>query len=110
MSSTKQLSPVTQEPGRPLYETVKDAICAAIDGGTFTPGEQMPPTKQLSAQLKVSLVTAHRAMQELVLAGVLERSQGRGTFVHHRYSQRRRIAADLRVGLAFHGQASLAAF
>lgn len=110
MPATKQLTAVTPQPGKPLYQAVQDAICAAIDAGTFAPGEQMPNTKQLSEQLGVSLVTAHRAMQELVLSGVLERSQGRGTFVHHRYESRRKIAAALRMGLVFHREASLADF
>src|SRR4051812_18247623 len=110
MPAAKQLSAVRPQPGRPLYQAVQDAICAAIDAGVFSPGEQMPNTKQISEQLGVSLVTAHRALQELVLSGVLERSQGRGTFVHHRYDQRRKIAAALRVGLVFHREASLADF
>jgi LacI family transcriptional regulator len=109
MPADKQLQAVQQEPGRPLYETVKDAICAAIDAGAFAPGEQMPNTKALSEQLHVSLVTAHRALQELVTDGVLERSQGRGTFVHHRYNERRKIGCSaMRVGLVFHREASLA--
>ena len=81
-----------------------------VEGGVFVPGEQMPSTKELSEQLDVSLVTAHRALQELVAAGVLERSQGRGTFVHHRYQQRKQVIAGSRVGLVFHRDASLADF
>src|SRR3954452_25305049 len=107
MPASKQLSVVNARPGQPLYQTVKEALCAAIDAGTFAPGEQMPNTKQLSEQLGVSLVTAHRALQELVTNGVLERSQGRGTFVHHRYFERRRVAAATRLGLLFHREASL---
>lgn len=103
----RQLRPVKAQAGRPLYEGVKDAIREAIDAGLFPPGQQMPNTKQLSEQLGVSLVTAHRALQELVTTGVLERSQGRGTFVHHRYFERRRIAASIRIGLVFHREASL---
>jgi len=110
MPAAKQLPVVSPQPGRPLYQTVKDAICAAIDAGVFLPGEQMPNTKLLSEQLGVSLVTAHRAMQEMVLSGVLQRSQGRGTFVHERFVERRRIAAALRVGIVFHPEASLADF
>jgi DNA-binding LacI/PurR family transcriptional regulator len=105
-----ELKKVKPETGRPLYETVKDAICSVIDGGGFAPGQQMPSTKQLSEKLGVSLVTAHRALQELVLCGVLERSQGRGTFVHHRYFHRKQIAGKVRIGLVFHREASLADF
>src|SRR5687767_14979501 len=99
MRGGNELKSVKAQPGRPLYETVKDALCLAIDNGVFAPGDQMPSTKQLSEKLGVSLVTAHRALQELVLCGVLERSQGRGTFVHHRYFQRKQIATGMRVGL-----------
>src|SRR4051812_28266428 len=104
----KLLKPVASQPGRPLYEVVKEAIIVAIDEGIFAPGEQMPNTKALSEQLHVPLVAAHRALQELVTSGVLERSQGRGAFVHHRYNERRKIAGVRRLGLVFHREASLA--
>jgi LacI family transcriptional regulator len=104
----KQLRQVTSQPGRPLYLTVRDAVRAAIDAGVFQPGQQMPSTKDLSEQLEVSLVTTHRALQELVASGVLRRSQGRGTFVHHRYHDKTRSVSTCRVGLVFHREASLA--
>jgi DNA-binding LacI/PurR family transcriptional regulator/DNA-binding transcriptional regulator YhcF (GntR family) len=104
-----QLQPVVAQPGRPLYQTVKDTVREAIDSGVFRPGEQMPSTKELSEQLEVSLVTAHRALQELVSAGVLQRTQGKGTFVHDRYSKDR-IISDCRLGLVFNKDASLADF
>src|SRR6476660_3233893 len=108
MAGSRQLKPVKPQPGRPLYATVKEALRDAIDRGVFVPGQQMPSTKELSEQLHVSLVTAHRALQELVTCVVLERSQGRGTFVHERYLQRRHALAGRRVGLLFHREASLA--
>lgn len=108
--ATKGLQPVTPQPGRPLYLTARDALREAIDSGVFGPGEQMPSTKELSEQLDVSLVTAHRALQELVTSGVLQRSQGRGTFVHARYLERRKTASDTRVGLVFHAESSIADF
>src|SRR5437773_10677298 len=62
---TIKLKALKPEPGRPLYESAKDALRGAIDAGVFAPGQQMPNTKQISEQLGVSLVTAHRALQEL---------------------------------------------
>lgn len=106
--ATKVLKPVTPQPGRPLYLTARDALREAIDAGTFSPGEQMPSTKELSEQLDVSLVTAHRALQELVGSGVLQRSQGRGTFVHQRYLERKKTISDTRIGLVFHAESSIA--
>ena len=104
------LKPVTPQPGRPLYQAARDALRDAIDAGVFAPGEQIPSTKDLSETLSVSLVTAHRALQELVASGVLHRSQGRGTFVDQRYFERKAAPAETRVGLVFHRESSLADF
>jgi LacI family transcriptional regulator len=108
MAAPKVLKAVKPQPGRPLYATVRDVLRDAIDRGVFIPGQQMPSTKDLSEQLAVSLVTAHRALQELVTAGVLQRAQGRGTFVHEKYPERKGTISDFRVGLLFHSDASLA--
>jgi LacI family transcriptional regulator len=108
MAAPKVLKAVKPQPGRPLYATVRDVLRDAIDRGVFVPGQQMPSTKDLSDQLAVSLVTAHRALQELVTAGVLQRAQGRGTFVHEKYPERKNTISDFRVGLLFHAEASLA--
>jgi DNA-binding LacI/PurR family transcriptional regulator len=110
MASLKELKAVKSQPGRPLYMAVRDAVREAIDAGIFQPGEQMPSTKELSDQLEVSLVTTHRALQELVTNGVLQRSQGKGTFVHERYKDRKRTISDVRLGLIFHHEASLGDF
>jgi DNA-binding LacI/PurR family transcriptional regulator len=107
-SARRKLVPVIPEAGRPLYVSVRDSLRAAIDQGIFQPGEQMPSTKELSEQMAVSLVTAHRALQELVAAGVLQRSQGKGTFIHQRYPERKNQISQCRVGLVIHREASLA--
>lgn len=110
MASVRELKAVAPQPGRPLYLTVRDAVREAIDQGMFQPGEQMPSTKELSEQMEVSLVTTHRALQELVASGVLQRSQGKGTFVHQRYFDRKRSLSECRLGLVFHNESSLADF
>jgi DNA-binding LacI/PurR family transcriptional regulator len=107
MPVIKDLKPVQPQPGKPLYVAAKDRIREAIDAGAFHPGEQMPSTKELSEQLEISLVTAHRALQELVNCGVLQRSQGKGTFVHQAYLDGRRTISDLRVGLVLSPEASI---
>ena len=103
----KELKAVSPRPGQPLYISARDTVREAIDAGLFAPGEQMPSTKELSEKLEVSLVTAHRALQELVNAGVLQRSQGKGTFVHEQYLDRKDTLAGTRVGLFLHADASL---
>src|SRR5256885_2033167 len=106
----KEIRAVAPRPGQPLYISARDAVREAIDAGLFAPGEQMPSTKELSEKLEVSLVTAHRALQELVSAGVLQRSQGKGTFVHERYFDRKCKMSESRVGLVFQHDCSLADF
>lgn len=108
MTDRPGIQPVRGEPGRPLYELVRDAVRGAIDRGEFGPGERIPSTKSLSETLEVSLVTVHRALQELVAAGVLRRGQGRGTFVHESYAEPSHRTSSMRVGIVFHTEASLA--
>lgn len=111
MSRLAEFKPVAAEPGRPLYHAVRQAIRHAIDTGQFKAGDQLPSTKDLSRKIDVSLVTVHRALQELVASGVLRRGQGRGTFVHEGYFQRAKASHDhLRAGLVFHDECSLADF
>lgn len=107
MSQTRStsLDPVKAQPGRPLYKIVKQALIDAIEQGVFKPGSRLPSTKEISRQMSVSLVTAHRALQELVQGGVLERTQGRGTFVIERS---RRTAPRHRLGVIMNPQASMA--
>ena len=103
-----RLTAVVPESGRPLYLCVRDSLRKAIDQGVFLPGEQMPSTKELSEQMAVSLVTAHRALQELVACGVLQRSQGKGTFIHDRYPHRKNQISQCRVGVVIHASSSIA--
>ena len=107
-SRSRSLAPIDAEPGKPLYHTVQKAVRSAIDGGVYGPGDQLPSTKALANQLSVSLVTVHRALQELVASGVLRRGQGRGTFVHEDYRNRVETSTGLRFGLVFHTESSLA--
>jgi LacI family transcriptional regulator len=103
-----ELKNITPQPGRPLYMVVKDAVRAAIDAGRFQPGDRLPSTKVLSERMNVSLVTAHRALQELVSAGVLRRGQGKGTYVHEDYGRTSRRGLGYRLGIVFHADSSLA--
>lgn len=108
MGGFADIKPIGSTPGMPLYAAVRDAVRRAIDEGVIGPGEQLPSTKVLSEQMGVSLVTAHRALQELVSSGVLRRGQGRGTFVHEGYRDPERRASEMRFGLVFHAESSLA--
>ncbi len=101
--------PVHAEAGKPLYVVARDAIRSAIDDGLFEPGQRMPSTANISRQMKVSLVTAHRALGELVGDGLLNRQQGRGTFVRRSVgAETQTVRAAGRVGLVVHKESSLA--
>jgi DNA-binding LacI/PurR family transcriptional regulator len=105
MTRSSQLDPVVAQPGRPLYRSVQEALIDAIGSGHFRPGQRLPSTKELSRQLSVSLVTAHRALQNLEAAGYVTRAQGRGTFVADRHAASEPMT---RLGLVLHQEASLA--
>jgi DNA-binding LacI/PurR family transcriptional regulator/DNA-binding transcriptional regulator YhcF (GntR family) len=108
MSGITDLKPVRSVKGQPLYRVVQNQLRDAIDNGMFEPGQRLPSTKALSDQLSVSLVTVHRALQELVAGGVLRRGQGKGTFVHEHYDRPEHIATELRFGLVFQNESTLA--
>ena len=65
----------------PLYRRVYDTIIARIVGGELRAGAMLPSEVDLGAELGVSQGTARRALAELERNGVVERRQGRGTFV-----------------------------
>jgi DNA-binding LacI/PurR family transcriptional regulator len=108
MTKIVDYKPVTPSPGQPMWAAVRDAVRDVIDSGRVGPGDRLPSTKAISETMSVSLVTVHRALQELVAAGVLRRGQGRGTFVHEAYLSPDRKSTGLRLGLVIHAEASLA--
>ena len=65
----------------PLYRVVIDTILHRIASGALPPGAMLPSEVQLGAELGVSQGTARKALMELEARGLLQREQGRGTFV-----------------------------
>jgi GntR family transcriptional regulator len=68
----------------PLYRTVYDELKQRISSGGYPPGAGLPSERRLIEEFSVSLITIRRAMDELVLDGLIERRQGRGSFVRDR--------------------------
>ena len=66
---------------QPLYQKVKKHILELIDAGRLPSDGRIPSENELVAALKVSRMTAHRALRELTAEGMLVRVQGVGTFV-----------------------------
>ncbi|MBP0484963.1 GntR family transcriptional regulator [Sagittula salina] len=65
----------------PLYQTVIDTIIARIASGDLPSGAMLPSETQLGSDLGVSQGTARKALMDLEKRGLVQRAQGRGTFV-----------------------------
>ena len=66
---------------RPRYQQVKDLIIGRISNGDLRPRDRVPSENELVEAMKVSRMTANRALRELTDEGYVERIAGRGTFV-----------------------------
>jgi GntR family transcriptional regulator len=77
----------------PLYRIVYDSLKERILAGDYPPGVALPSESRLVHDYEVSLITVRRALQELVLDGLIERRQGVGSFV-------REASRDVVVGLS----------
>ena len=65
----------------PLYAQMMEQIRRDIQRGVYPVGVRIPTEHELEGRYGVSRVTVRRALQELTNAGLLERKQGKGTFV-----------------------------
>jgi GntR family transcriptional regulator, histidine utilization repressor len=65
----------------PLYRQVKRHILERIESRSLAEGAQVPSENELTRELGVSRMTAHRALRELTAEGVLRRVKGAGSFV-----------------------------
>lgn len=65
----------------PLYQRVAGQLRAAISAGRIPAGAQLPTEDELALHFGVSLITVRSALKELQDAALIERRQGRGTFV-----------------------------
>lgn len=66
---------------KPLYRVVSNTIISRIVEGVYAPGAMLPSEIDLGAELGVSQGTARKALIDLEQKGIIERRQGRGTFV-----------------------------
>ena len=69
------------ESSSPLYHQLMQRITDDIEKGNYPVGSRIPPEHELAAAYRVSRVTVRRALAELTQEGLLERKQGKGTFV-----------------------------
>lgn len=71
---------LTDHPG-PKYRAIASALVEAIEDGRFSPGDRLPPQRELAWQLGVTVGTVSRAYSEIERRGLLSGEIGRGTYV-----------------------------
>jgi GntR family transcriptional regulator len=76
-ASSAQLAPSFS----PLYQQIKGLILNSLRLGEWKPGESIPSEKDLAARFRVSQGTVRKAIDELASENLLDRRQGKGTFV-----------------------------
>ena len=67
--------------GVPVFRQVMDQVRFQIASGVLQPGDELPPTRSLSAQLGVNPMTISKAYGFLDKEGVVERRPGRPLIV-----------------------------
>ncbi len=67
----------------PIYRQLVDAIRTAVKKGELVSGQQLPTVQEMTQKLGIARGTIKRAYDELERAGVVEKVQGRGTFVRY---------------------------
>lgn len=94
-----------QAPGRfdrdaaiPAYHQVGRDLRARIRREEFTPGDRLPPEKELAEHYGISRMTLRQALTELAAEGLIERRHGSGTFVREHAGP---IVHDLSAPLVF---------
>ena len=91
----------------PLTDQVVRGIRVAIAGGEVKPGDELPPVRQLAADLGINLNTVARAYRTLESLGLVVTARGRGTRVtddresrpEHHQTRARRVRASVKAAL-----------
>jgi GntR family transcriptional regulator len=72
----------------PLSAQARQYLLDLIDGGTYSPGEQLPSENELATQLGISRPTLREALRDLESEGAVVRKHGVGTFIAASYEHR----------------------
>jgi len=72
---------INKESLLPLYHQVEESIRQEIAARAYLPGKAIPTETELQEHYRVSRETVRKAVSNLVLAGLLEKRKGLGTFV-----------------------------
>lgn len=81
MTTLSADSLATGDQGLPLHRRLAEVLAAAIRSGELDPADPLPSEKDIARDCDVALGTVRQAMSLLQEAGLIERRQGRGTFI-----------------------------
>ena len=70
----------------PIYRQLVDVIHNAVKKGELPAGHQLPTVQELTQELGIARGTVKRAYDELERLGLVEKVQGRGTFIRYQPS------------------------
>ncbi len=92
----------------PLHDQIVSGLRGLIAAGKLVEGDELPPVRQLAADLGINLNTVARAYRELTNAGLLASVRGRGTIViatterasGPKAGERRRVESGIAAALA----------
>ena len=73
---------------RPLYQQVYDYLVKQIAAGEWGPGESLPSEQALAGRLHVSQGTVRKALDALAADSLIDRRQGKGTYVAEHTQER----------------------
>jgi GntR family transcriptional regulator len=65
----------------PLYHQLKEILREYIESGEWKPGDLIPSENEFQQEYNISRNTVKKALDDLVQEGILNRIQGKGTFV-----------------------------
>ena len=91
----------------PIHDQLVAGLRGLIAAGSLAKGDELPPVRQLAADLGINLNTVARAYRELTDDGLLASARGRGTVViatverpsGPRADERKRIEAGIAAAL-----------
>jgi len=92
----------------PIHDQLVAGLRALIAEGKLAAGDELPPVRQLAADLGINLNTVARAYRDLTDAGLLASVRGRGTIViatterasGPKAEERRRVEAGVAAALS----------
>jgi len=65
----------------PYYLLIRDHFASLIENGELSPGEKLPPERELRDRFQTTRVTARQALMQLEAEGLIYRENRRGWFV-----------------------------